>query len=38
MARNGKTTKYNGKKRKHKTVKAAKKYSAKMKAKKKKRY
>ena len=30
----GKTTKYNGKKRKHKTVKAAKAYSAKMKKKK----
>ena len=38
MPRKGKTTKYGGKKRKHKTVKAAKKYSAKMKAKKKKRY
>ena len=37
MPRNGKTTKYNGKKRKHKTVKAAKKYSAKMKKKKKKK-
>ena len=36
MPRKGKTTKYGGKKRKHKTVKAAKKYSAKMK--KKKRY
>ena len=34
MPRKGKTTKYNGTKRKHKTVKAAKAYSAKMKKKK----
>ena len=35
MPRKGKTTKYGGKTKKHKTAKAAKKYSAKMKKKKK---
>jgi len=34
MPRKGKTTKYGGKTKRHKTVKAAKKYSAKMKKKK----
>ena len=34
MPRKGKTTKYGGKTKKHKTAKAAKKYSAKMKKKK----